>query len=224
MSERALDLLRRNRIRLRRAVQQHADALAAGAKLAHAIEQPLRVAHRRHVGIRHEEHLVRGVERRDRAGIDLAAGVHEDVFVLPVEQPEQLFDRAAVRRARPIELIGAGENLEPRLVLDHELLQEFAIEPVQVVDRVEDAVARAHAEEQRDFAEARLQVHDDGRALAEPRELDAAVHRDGRRPRAALGAEEHQRRRRRAARPAPSRGAPPSGGWRRGRSLRRAAT
>ena len=55
MPERAFDLLRRNRVRLGGAVEQHAHALAARAELPHAIEQPLRVAHRRHVRIRDEE-------------------------------------------------------------------------------------------------------------------------------------------------------------------------
>ena len=73
--------------------------------------------------------------------------------------------RAAVGRARTVEVIRAGENLEARLVLDDELLQELAIEPVQVVDRVEHAVARPDAEKQRDLAEARLQV-DDHRSAA----------------------------------------------------------
>ena len=90
---------------------------------------------------------------------------------------EQLLDRAAVGGARPIELIRAGEDVETGLVLDDQLAQELAIEPVQVVDRVEQAVARPHAEEQRDLAEARLQIDDDRRALAEPRQLDAAVDR-----------------------------------------------
>ena len=58
-------------------------------------------------------------------------------------------------------------------------------------------VAAADAEEQRDFAEARLEVDDHRRPLAQARELDGAVHRDGRRAGAALGAEEHDRRRRR---------------------------
>ena len=104
-------------------------------------------------------------------------------------------------RAGPVELLGAGEDVEPGLVLDHQLLQELPVEPVQVVDRVEQRVARPHAEEQRDFAEARLEIDDDRRPLAQARELDGAVHRHRRRAGAALGAEEHERRRRPAARP-----------------------
>ena len=79
-------------------------------------------------------------------------------------------------------------------MLHHELAQELAIEPVQVVDRVEQAVARPHPQKQRDLAQPRLQVDDHRRLLAEPRQLHAAVHRQGRRAGAALGAEEHQRR------------------------------
>ena len=92
-------------------------------------------------------------------------------------------------------MIGAGQDLETGLVLHHQLVQELAVEPVQVVDGVEQAVAAAHAEEERDLAEARLQVDDDRRPLAQARQLDGAVHRQRRRARAALGAEEHQRRR-----------------------------
>ena len=98
-------------------------------------------------------------------------------------------------------------------MLHHQLAQELAVEPVQVVDRVEQAVARPDAEKQRDFAEPRLQVDDDRRPLAEPRQLDAAVHRDRRRAGAALGAEEHERRGRglRALRRLAARGRPAHG-------------
>ncbi len=100
-------------IRLGGAVQQEPDAFAARTELAHAIEQPLRVAHRRHVGIGDEEHLIGRVQRRRAARVDLAAGVDQDVLVLARQQPEQLLDGAAVGGARPIELIGPGENLQP---------------------------------------------------------------------------------------------------------------
>jgi len=137
MPERALNLLGRDRIRLGGAVQEHAHALAAGPELAHALEQALRVANRRHVRVRDEKDRVGGVQRRDRARIDLAAGVDDDVLVLPREQPEQLFDRAAVGGAGPVELIGAREDLETGLVLDDQLFQELAVEPVQVVGLVD---------------------------------------------------------------------------------------
>ncbi len=137
MAERPFDLLGRDRIRLGGPVQQHADALAGRPELAHALEQPLRVAHRRHVRVRDEIHVIRRVQRRCRARIDLAAGVHDDVLVLPREQAQQLFDRAAVGGAGTIEVVRAGQNLEARLVLDDQLAQELAVEPVQVVDRVE---------------------------------------------------------------------------------------
>ena len=90
---------------------------------------------------------------------------------------------ADVRGARALELIGAGQDVEPGLVLDDQLAQELAVEAVEVVDGVEQRVAAAHAEEQRDLAEAGLQVDDDRRPLAQPRELDAAVHRQRRRSR-----------------------------------------
>ena len=197
MSERALDLLRRNRKRLGRPIQHHADALPARAQLPDALEQALRVAHRRHVGIGDQEHLIGRVQRRHRAGIDLTAGVDDDVVVLPREQPEQFFERPRVLRARPIELIGARQDVEPRLVLDHQLLEELAVEPVQVVDRIENGEPGTDPEEQRHFAEARFQVEDNGRPLAQTRDLDGTVDAERGRPRPAFRAEEHQRRRRR---------------------------
>ena len=197
MSERALDLLRRNRKRLGRSIQHHADALPARAKLPDALEQALRVAHRRHVGIGDQEHLIGRVQRRHRAGIDLTAGVDDDVVVLPGEQPEQFFERTRVLRARPIELIGARQDVEPRLVLDHQLLEELAVEPVQVVDRIENGEPGTDPEEQRHFAEPRFQVEDNGRPLAQTSDLDGTVDAKHGRPRPALRAEEHQRRRRR---------------------------
>ena len=57
--------------------------------------------------------------------------------------------------AGPIELIRARQHVEAGLVLDHELLEEVGVEPVQVVERVEQGVAAADAEEERDLAEAR---------------------------------------------------------------------
>ena len=200
MSERALDLRRRNRIRLGGSIEQHANPIAGRAELTDAIEQPLRVADRRHVGVGDEEDRVRGVERRDRAGVHLRAGVHDDVLVLAAEHTEHLFERAAVGGARTIEEIRSGEDLEPGLVLDHELLHELLIEPVQVVERVQHRVAAAHAQEESDLAQAGLQIDDQRRPLLQPGDLDGGVHGERGRAGAALGAEEHHRRGLRARR------------------------
>ena len=101
----------------------------------------------------------------------------------------------------------------------HELVQEVLVEPVQVLERVEQREPRAHAEEQRDLAESRLEVDDHRLPLGQPRELDGAVHGHRRRAGAALGAEEDQRRRRRLGRArGRCRGAPPSAARRPGTS------
>ena len=63
--ERRLDLLRRDHALLRRAVEQHPHPLAADAELPHAIDQALRVAHRRHVRVRDDEDRVGRVQRAD---------------------------------------------------------------------------------------------------------------------------------------------------------------
>ena len=96
--------------------------------------------------------------------------------------------------ARPIEQIRTGEDLEPGLVLDHELLHELLIEPVQVVERVQHRVAAAHAQKEGDLAKTRLQIDDQGGALLDLRDLDSAIHGERGRAGAALGAEEHHRR------------------------------
>jgi hypothetical protein len=51
VAERGLDLLRRDQVLIGDAVEQDLDALAAGAELPDALDQPLRVADRRHVGL-----------------------------------------------------------------------------------------------------------------------------------------------------------------------------
>src|SRR5215467_2286298 len=124
--------------------------------------------------------------------MDLTAGVDYDVVVLTRQQTEQLLEGRRIVRARPIELIGSGENLEARLVLQYQLAKELAIEPMQVVDRIDQAVLLADAAEQRHLAQARLEVDDDGRSLTQARDRDAAVDGDGRRPRSAFRAEEHE--------------------------------
>jgi hypothetical protein len=88
------------------------------------------------------------------------------------------------------------QYLETRLVLGHELAQEFDVEPVHVVERVDEGIAAADPEEEPDFAEARLEVHDDVRSPDRRASSTAQFHRDSGRTGAALGAEEHQRRRR----------------------------
>ena len=91
-------------------------------------------------------------------------------------------------------MVGASEDVETGLVLDHELLEELVVEPVQVVERVEQAVAAAHAEEERHLAEAGLQIDDHGGPLAQARELHGTVHGNRRRAGAPLRAHERDRR------------------------------
>ena len=75
-------------------------------------------------------------------------------------------------------------------MLGDELLQEVLVEAMQVLERIEDGETRPHAQEQRDLAQALLQVDDHGRTLRQPRQLHRRVDRDRRRPGTALGAEE----------------------------------
>ncbi len=163
------------------------------AQLGRARDQALRVPDRRHIGIRHQEHGVRRIQSRDNARVDHVAGVDDDEVVRLREHSEQLLDGARVLRVRPVELFGAGENVEPGLVPRHQLAQELAVQAVQVLDGVEHGEARADAEEQRHLAETRLEVDDRRRLLGDPRQLHGAVDRDGRRPGASLGAEEDVR-------------------------------
>ena len=80
-------------------------------------------------------------------------------------------------------------------MLDDQLFEELLVEPVQVVERVDQAVSLSNAEKQGDLAQSRFQIDDDGRPLAETRQFNGAVDGERRGAGAALGAEEHQRRR-----------------------------
>ena len=110
--------------------------------------------------------------------------------------PEDLFERRAVRRVRPIEVVGPGQDLEAGLVLGDQLAQELRVEAVHVVEGVDQRVAAADTQEQPDFAETGLEVDDQRALVGQARELDGAVHGDGRRAGAAFRTEEHERRRR----------------------------
>ena len=114
-------------------------------------------------------------------------------LVLPAEQPEQFLDSGRVAAARAIEEIRPGQNLHSRLVLHDELAHELAIEPMHVVQRVEQRVAAAHAKEQRDLAQALLQIDDERRPLFEAGDVNTEVDGDGGGAGATLGAEEHDR-------------------------------
>ena len=78
-------------------------------------------------------------------------------------------------------------------MLRDQLAQEVLVEPMEVLDRVEHGEAGTDAKEQRDLAEAGLQVDDDRRPLRQPRQLHRGVHRHGGRAGAAFGAEEDVR-------------------------------
>ena len=172
-------------------------------------------------GLVDEEHRVGGIERRrPRTTLIDVAGVDDDVVVDAAEHAQQLLDRAGVLRVRPVELLASRRGCRGRTCASTtSSREEVLVEAVQVLDRVEHREARPHAEEQRHFAEARLQVDDDRRPLRQPRQLDRAVHRDRRRAGAALGAEEDVRDARLLARRRWSpRGAPRSAARRRGRT------
>ena len=113
VAERRLDLLGPDQDLIRCAVDQHLHPLAAGAELTHALDQPLGVANRRHVGIGDEEDRVRREQRRRDARADDVARVDDDVVVHPREHPHQFLDRRRVLRGRAIELLGAGQDIEP---------------------------------------------------------------------------------------------------------------
>ena len=114
----------------------------------------------------------RGVGRgyRNRPALQAQKFVPDPFGATPGEA--LLYKTGDLGRYQPdgtIELVGSGENLEPRLVLHDELAKELAIQPVHVVDGVEQAVALTDAEEERDFSEARLEIDDHRRLLAEAR-------------------------------------------------------
>ncbi len=197
VAKRGFDLLRPHQVLIGSAVQENLHALAAGAELAHPIDETLGVPDRRHVGVGHQEDRVGPIQRGRDARIDHVAGVDDDVVVGAGQHPQQLLERAGVLGVRAVELLRAGQNVEAGFVLRHQLLQEVLVQAVQVLDRVEHRETRPHAEKERDFSQTRFQIDDDRRALRQAGELDAAVHRHRRRARAPLGAEKRVRHTRR---------------------------
>ena len=103
------------------------------------------------------------IERSGRTRRDLVADVDHDVFVVAAEHSNHLLDGAAVTRSRTLEIGRSGQQLEARLVLDDEIAQELRVEPMHVVERIEQRVAAAQPEKQRHFAETGLEVDDQRR-------------------------------------------------------------
>ena len=120
------------------------------------------------------------------------ASIDDEVVDRP-EHLQQLLDRRRVVRPRAIDLIAAGQDVEAGLVLDDELAQEFLIEPVKVVDGVDQRESRPDAEKQRDLAKELVKVDHQRRPLREPGDLYRGVHGERGRADAALGAEKRER-------------------------------
>src|SRR4030095_12341064 len=120
-----------------------------------------------------------------RCRAQLRSGVDDDVFVLAAKKAEELFESRRVVAARTIEEIRSSQDLDPGLVLHHELAHELAVQPMHVVQRGEQRVTAAEYEEQRCLAEALLQIDDQRRALSEACDVDAEVDGNRRRTRAA---------------------------------------
>ena len=173
-------------------IEQDADALAADAQLTHAFDQPLRIAHGRHIGGDYDEERVGGVERADRARVDGVARVDEHVIVRAAQHPEQFLDRARVRGRWPVGLLRSGEDFQLGLVLRDQLPEKIPVQPMQVVDGVEHREPWAHAEKERHLAEARLEVENQRRSLRQPAELHRRVHPDSRGAGPSFGAKEHE--------------------------------
>ena len=112
-----------------------------------------------------------GFATRNIRSAPYSAATVQELIWLPASTTRYSYCRVSSRKSSSIaplsaapgtiEVIRSGKNLEPGLVLDDELLQELAIEPVQVVDGVEHAVAGPDTQEERDLAKARLEIEDD---------------------------------------------------------------
>ena len=76
----------------------------------------------------------------DRARVDHVAGVDDDVVVDAAPSTRSSSSIAPASCAfGTIELLGAGQDVEARLVLAPSAPQELLVEAVQVLDRVEHA-------------------------------------------------------------------------------------
>ena len=96
------------------------DVAGLRPELADAIEQPLCVAHRRHVGIGDEHHDIghgqcRGGTRRERC-----ASIDHEELVQSREAAERLIDTFRVTRRRAAKSVKPGKDMNSAIVLGDE--------------------------------------------------------------------------------------------------------
>jgi len=132
-------------------LSQHAHAFAAGAELADAAPAAACECGSTHVRVGDQE-IVSAVLEAATVHELIDCRVDQDVLVLPREKSEQFSSPRRLRRPADRTDPSRTRISRPDLCFTTSSRQELAIEPVQVVDGVEQAVARAHAEEKRDLA------------------------------------------------------------------------
>ena len=116
VTQRSLDLLGRNRVRIGRPIEQQTDAVTRGAELAYALQKPLGIPERGHIGIRDEKHLICSVQGSRGVRIDLAARIDDDELVLSRQKPAELLDGSGVAGTAHRELAAAiCRSLKKRL-------------------------------------------------------------------------------------------------------------
>ncbi len=186
--KRGLNLLRPDLMLLGHPVQQNPEPVFTGAELLEPIDQPVRIANGRDVGIGHEVDRVCRKHRRVRSGTGNGAGVDDDEVVGACQQLKQLLDGRRVVRTGAIDLIPTRQDVQAGFMLHHQLAQELLVDSVEVVERVDQGESRPDAKKQRYLAQELMQINDERRPLGQARDLDGAVDGQGGRARSTLRA------------------------------------
>ncbi len=176
--ERLFNLAQRQHFHVRGAVQHVAHAVFGHAGEAHQIAQALQVAQARHVGIRHEVHFIGHVQRGGRARAERAARIDHHVFVTAPQHLDRVLDVGRIGRPRTSEVGRRRQHVEPAVVARDHPRHRLRVDPVELVEQVEQREFRTHAQEQADVASARLQVDDHRRPVGDPPQLGRTIHRE----------------------------------------------
>ena len=135
-------------------------------------------------------HLVGDVQRRGRARVQRAAGVDDDEVVDAPQRLDGLLHLGRIGRSGPAVIGRAGQHVDAAVVARQQVRHRAWIDPVELVEQVQQRELRSHAEEECDVARPWFEIDDDGRRTGDAAKLSGTVHRERRRPRAALRPQE----------------------------------
>jgi hypothetical protein len=108
----------------------------------------------------------------------------------PPEVKQDLADFLGADHRGALRMVGRGEHVHAGVVLLDVGAEQLGVDPVKVLDQVDQVELGLDPEQQRDFAQLGVEVHDQRALVAEAAELDGKIGHDRRGAGATLGAEE----------------------------------